>query len=57
MSGSGTTLIRGISSKSRRTGPGQMRGRGRHIRFAGFNVLFDSEGNYNGLGRWQSTSS
>ena len=44
MSGSGTTLTRGTSSKSGRTGPGRSRGRGRHVRFAGFNVLYDSEG-------------
>ena len=44
MSGSGTTLTRGTSSKSGRTGPGRSRGRGRHIRFAGFNVMYDSEG-------------
>ena len=31
MSGSGTTLTRGTSSKSGRTGPGRLRGRGRHI--------------------------
>ena len=44
MSGSGTTLTRSTSSKSGRTGPGRSRGRGRHVRFAGFNVLYDSEG-------------
>ena len=44
MSDSGTTLIRGTSSKSRRTSQGRSRGRGRHIRFVGFNVLYDSEG-------------
>ena len=43
MSGSGTTLTRGTSSKSGRTGPGRLRGRGRHIRFVGFNVLYDFE--------------
>ena len=44
MSGSGTTLTRSTSSKSGRTGPGRSRGHGRHVRFAGFNVLYDSEG-------------
>ena len=44
MSGSGTTLTRGTSSKSGRTGPGRLRGSGRHVRFAGCNVLYDSEG-------------
>ena len=44
MTGSGTTLTHGTSSKSGRTSPGRSRGRGRHVRFAGFNVLYDSEG-------------
>ena len=44
MSGSGTTLTRGTSSNSGRTGPDRSRGRGRHVRFVGFNVLYDSEG-------------
>ena len=44
MIGSGTTLTRGTSSKSGRTGLGRSRGRGRHVRFVGFNVLYDSEG-------------
>ena len=44
MSGSVTTLTRGTSSKSGRIGTGRSRGRGRNVRFAGFNVLYDSEG-------------
>ena len=44
MSGSGTTLARGTSSKAGHIGPSQSRGRGRHVRFAVFNVLYDSEG-------------
>ena len=44
MSGSGTTLNRGTSSKPGRIGPGQSRGRGWHVRFAGFSVLYGSEG-------------
>ena len=44
MSGSGTALAHGTSSKSGRTSPGRSRGRGRHVRFAIFNVLYDSEG-------------
>ena len=44
MSGNGTTLSSGTSSKFGCTGPGRSRGRGRHIRFVVFNVLYDSEG-------------
>ena len=44
MSGSGTTLTRGTSSKFGRTGPGRSRGRGHRVRFAGFNVMYDFEG-------------
>ena len=45
MSGSGTTLTRGTSSKSGQKGPQRGRGRGRQVRFGAFNVLYDEDGN------------
>ena len=44
ISGGNTGHTRGSSSKSGRIGPGRSRGRRRHVRFGGMNVLYDSEG-------------
>ena len=41
-SGRSTDPTRGSSFKSGRSGP--KRGRGKHVRFGGMNVLYDSEG-------------
>ena len=35
---------RGSSTKPGRSGPSRGQGRGRHVRFGGMNVLYDSEG-------------
>ena len=44
MSGGSTGPTLGSSSKSGRIGLGRSRGRGRHFRFSGMNVLYDLEG-------------
>ena len=44
-SGGSSGPIRGNSSKSGQSGPRRGRGRGRHVRFGGLNVLYDEEGN------------
>ena len=44
MSGGNSGPTRGSSSRSGQSGPRRGRGRGRHVRFGGMNVLYDSEG-------------
>ena len=44
MSGGSSGPTLGSSSKSGQLGPRRGRGRGRHVRFGGLNVLYDSEG-------------
>ena len=44
LSGGSSGLTRGSSFKSGQSGPRRGRGRGRQVRFAGMNVLYDAEG-------------
>ena len=44
MSGGSSGPTRGSSFKSGQSGPKRGRGRGRQVRFAGMNVLYDAEG-------------
>ena len=45
LNGGSSGPTRGNSSKSGQSGPRRGRGRGRHVRFGGLNVLYDEEGN------------
>ena len=45
MGSSTSSSSRGTFSKSGHKGPHRGRGRGRQVRFAGLNVLYDDEGN------------